>query len=112
MVASGTASGGTAFPNTSLLTSAGGFAATGSVYTNPIIEAGILSPPRPVQGTATASGGVLASFTIVDGGLFAVGGTSAGNAPLPILAGGVPTAAGTLAFVLGSQYSEFYLQPL
>ena len=112
MVGSGTASSGTGYPNTSLVTSAGGFAATGSVYTNPIIEAGILSPPRPVQGTATASGGTLSSITIVDGGLFAVGGTSAGNAPLPILAGGAPSAAGTVAFTLASQYSEWYLQPL
>lgn len=112
MVGSVATTGGTGYPNTSLLTSAGGFAATGTIYANPIIEAGILSPPRPVQGTLTASGGVPASGTIVDGGLFAVGGTTAGNAPQPIAAGGVATASATITFTLASQYSEFYLQPL
>lgn len=111
-VISGTASSGTGYPNTSLATSTPGIATAGTVYTNPAIEGGILTPPRLVMGTATAASGVLSAVTITDGGLFAVGGTTAGNAPLPILAGGAPSAAGTVAYTLGSAFSDFYLQPL
>ena len=100
------AAGGAGYSTSTEVTSIGGRTASAPVWTNPIIETGILQP-RPAIMSVALSGTTISSVaTVYDGGLFS------GAPTTMVLTNAVATTAATLSLTLGSAPDVSLLQPL
>ena len=98
--------GGAGYSASTVVTSVGGIPSATPVWTNPVIEKGIVQP-RAAQMTPAVSGTSITSIsTVTDGGLFA------GTPTTLVLSNAVVTTAATLVLTLGTTADTSYIQPL
>lgn len=99
-----TVSGGSGYPNLSGYTTTGGSLTSATAYLSSFNN--FLAIPRPALGTVTASGGVLSSVTIQDGGTFQA-------VPSPIILQNGTVSTGTIATpTVGGVTDNILMQPV
>ena len=99
-------SGGAGYTTATEVTSIGGRPSATPVWTNPLIEAQILTPRPAAMSVAVAGTSITSIATVYDGGLYA------GTPTTLVLTNAVATTAATLVLTLGSTVDFAELQPL